>query len=655
MALQEVLTKYGFEFDGAKVQAIINGTKRAEQNLERTATAVTGINAGMSKAFNYAKTAIGAYIGVRAIKALTTGYAEQQDAALKSSRAVGVNVEAYQGLAYAASLGGADVEVFNKGLMRQAKLAHDAAGGSKSAQDAFREIGVAWADSSGKLRGNEEILMDMADRFQAMPDGTKKTALAMDIFGKSGTKLITTLNEGSAGIKKLMAEAKRLGIVLSEKDVLAAELFNDEMQRAKTVMLGLRNQIGAYILPLITRAVSAFIKWRAKVAEWWHEGKNAERVMTVLRVAISAVVVATGRMVAIKVAGWLTSLAAYAAKAAIKLRAMGMMAWFAAAKFMIIAALVAALVLAVDDLIAFAQGRDSIIGRLLGNGESAVFLRDILNQIAAAAAELWAALLPIFKELWAAALPLLKQLWNVIKPLLPYIGKAIIGLIVGILYALIYIIKGITWTVRALTVAAKAIARAFSAAWQWIKDAWDSVWDAIYAAGRAIRDFFVGIIDGIKAAWNAVVTWFYELWESIKSGVVTIGKALLAPFIWAAEQVKKAWKAVTEAIKDAYYWAQRTAKKTGTKLFEGLTGRTETVGDLVTLPSGAPPSVSQGAGGRTTFNSAVVGQGAVQVTINGVPDAVAASQSITERINAELTRVIVNASRDLVRAPAGQR
>ena len=55
----------------------------------------------------------------------------------------------------------------------------------------------------------------MADKFKAMPDGTKKTALAMDILGKSGKDLIPLLNSGSEGLGEMLAEADSLGITLS--------------------------------------------------------------------------------------------------------------------------------------------------------------------------------------------------------------------------------------------------------------------------------------------------------------------------------------------------------------------------------------------------------------------------------------------------------
>ena len=64
----------------------------------------------------------------------------------------------------------------------------------------------------------------IADKFAVMKDGSEKTALALDLFGRAGAKLIPMLNEGSAGISELQEEARALGIVLGKEDLKAAEL-----------------------------------------------------------------------------------------------------------------------------------------------------------------------------------------------------------------------------------------------------------------------------------------------------------------------------------------------------------------------------------------------------------------------------------------------
>jgi hypothetical protein len=43
----------------------------------------------------------------------------------------------------------------------------------------FAAVGVAFKNQDGTLRGTDQVLLDLAERFKAMPDGAEKTALAV--------------------------------------------------------------------------------------------------------------------------------------------------------------------------------------------------------------------------------------------------------------------------------------------------------------------------------------------------------------------------------------------------------------------------------------------------------------------------------------------
>jgi hypothetical protein len=50
-------------------------------------------------------------------------------------------------------------------------------------------------------------LLEVANAFQKMPDGARKSAIALKLFGLEGAKLIPFLNEGAKGIQALEDEA----------------------------------------------------------------------------------------------------------------------------------------------------------------------------------------------------------------------------------------------------------------------------------------------------------------------------------------------------------------------------------------------------------------------------------------------------------------
>lgn len=174
------------------------------------------------------------------------------DQASKSAKAVGFSIESYQGLAHAANLGGVAQNELNASLNKFNKTISEADQGSKKQAQAFADIGVSVRDASGKLKTADTLLLDVADRFAQYEDGANKAAVAQDLFGRSGAKMIPLLNSGRAGIEQLMQQAQRLGLIMSQEAADAAELFNDNLTVLQGVSRGAANQIAAELLPTLS-------------------------------------------------------------------------------------------------------------------------------------------------------------------------------------------------------------------------------------------------------------------------------------------------------------------------------------------------------------------------------------------------------------------
>jgi len=89
-----------------------------------------------------------------------------------------------------------------------------AAQGSSSMKDKFGLMHVSFQNSDKTLRNTTSVLEDLADRFHGMPDGPTKTALALQLLGRSGKEMIPLLNEGGESIRSMVEEAKQLGLVI---------------------------------------------------------------------------------------------------------------------------------------------------------------------------------------------------------------------------------------------------------------------------------------------------------------------------------------------------------------------------------------------------------------------------------------------------------
>lgn len=212
----------------------------------------------------YAK--IGKVIGT-AIAGLATGAfagwikqsIDAADAAAETAQTLGISIEAYQGLSFAASTAGVEQESLTGALNKFNKTISAAAAGSKKQAAAFADIGVSVRDANGGLKDADKVLLEVADKFARYEDGANKAALAQDLFGKSGAKLVPLLNSGSAGIQDLMQQAQRLGLVMSAESAAAADQFNDSLTVLAGVSRGMANQLAVELLPTLNAITGLLI------------------------------------------------------------------------------------------------------------------------------------------------------------------------------------------------------------------------------------------------------------------------------------------------------------------------------------------------------------------------------------------------------------
>ncbi len=164
----------------------------------------------------------------------------------------GIATETLSALKYAAELSHVPFEQLGIALQRLARNMEQAArGGAGPATQAFKDMGIAVADANGKLRPMEDVLLQVADRFHGMDDGAKKTALAIDIFGRSGANLIPMLNQGRDGIQRLEEEARRLGVTLTEDNVEAINEYHHAVLQLKNAWGGLVISLTTLVMPVL--------------------------------------------------------------------------------------------------------------------------------------------------------------------------------------------------------------------------------------------------------------------------------------------------------------------------------------------------------------------------------------------------------------------
>lgn len=178
----------------------------------------------------------------------------------KAAQKVGIPVDEFSKLEYAAKLSDVSLESLTTTLARFSRsISEVAAGGDNDAGEALKALGIAATDAQGKLRPTAAIIEDVAEKFSTMRDGANKTAIAIALFGRSGAEMIPMLNGGRDAIAGAGDELERFGGVVTPEAAKQAEQFNDNLTRLQTAADGLTQQVAERLLPVIVDLTEAFL------------------------------------------------------------------------------------------------------------------------------------------------------------------------------------------------------------------------------------------------------------------------------------------------------------------------------------------------------------------------------------------------------------
>lgn len=178
-----------------------------------------------------------------------------------TSQSLGLTTDALQELTYAGSLTGIQMDEMGLAIGLLSRNMNAAAKGGDEQAKAFAKLGVHVKGADGKLRSADEVIGDVADKFAKMPDGAEKTALALELFGRSGKRMIPLLNKGSDGLAAMRQEAHELGLVLDEDVIKQGVEVEHNFKRLEALWSGIKNKAGATLFPVLKQLTDSAVSW----------------------------------------------------------------------------------------------------------------------------------------------------------------------------------------------------------------------------------------------------------------------------------------------------------------------------------------------------------------------------------------------------------
>jgi phage-related protein len=103
-----------------------------------------------------------------------------------------------------------------------------------------------------------ERLMSIADALDRIEDPARRSALALQLMGRGGGRLISLLGKGSGTIREAIREMERYGVILGTAEEQTIQLADDGLDRLGLAFQGLQNRLGLAFAPLIGRVADIF-------------------------------------------------------------------------------------------------------------------------------------------------------------------------------------------------------------------------------------------------------------------------------------------------------------------------------------------------------------------------------------------------------------
>lgn len=325
--VNEVVTQFSFKGD-LKPQRDFNA------GLDSSIKLLSGMAAGVTAAAG-------------AMFAWASSVFDSIDPMVQLSRETGVALESIQELGYAASVNGSSLDAVSASMREMTKrIGEFAQTGGGPAKEIVEKLGISFRTATGDIKSADEVMMDLTKSMQGMTEAER-----MNVLDKLGIdqSMIQLLSLTGDEIDGLRARAQRLGIVTQEQgDAVAA--YNDSLTTLKFGMQGIQNMVAVGFAPAMGELVDKFVG----LLEANHE--LIVKGLTWLGDVVTSTVGMLQRM-------WPVFAAIAAGFVIAKVAAIGfggVMSVVLSPVVLITAALVAA-ILIIDDLIVAFQGGESVI------------------------------------------------------------------------------------------------------------------------------------------------------------------------------------------------------------------------------------------------------------------------------------------------------
>lgn len=200
----------------------------------------------------------GAFIGFHAAETAVHATETLGHAALLLHRAFGLNEADAVRWAAQANVRGIATKALGMSFNTLSRQTQSAVGGSKSATETFRSMGISTRELHGHANNLSWILSRVSDGLHRLPAGTQRAATAQRLFGRGWQALLPLLSEGSKKMREQLLLADKYGVTFHGHTVKSLHELIQAQRESKMATLGLQVAFGTQLAPVLTKIITLF-------------------------------------------------------------------------------------------------------------------------------------------------------------------------------------------------------------------------------------------------------------------------------------------------------------------------------------------------------------------------------------------------------------
>lgn len=300
----------------------------------------------------------------KALQIYAARQAQAIDTGAEFAEMLGISYQRLQELEYAITLSGGSADVLRADLERLQEMMRNPATGDLN--KGLVALGINVRDATGEFRAADDVLLDIAKRFETLSK-PQQAQFARSLRLSPAT--VRLLQNGRKGLADLAKEARELGLVMDDTAAQKAARFGDSFDRVRAIVDAVGKSISVSLLPGLTDTADAFAEWVKRNREFIQSGVRqvVEGVGRGFEMIGDAVGTAWRWLQRFLPAGeqlnkTLDATQAIAIAVALAMASVAVAVLAATWPTLAVTAAIAALVLVVEDLYAWLNDGESIIG-----------------------------------------------------------------------------------------------------------------------------------------------------------------------------------------------------------------------------------------------------------------------------------------------------